>query len=400
MVSRHPISITISFILLRIVLSGVSLAQQGSSEEESVYALMTRGYELLRHDPEAAINLFEQVVALDPSNVNARKQLGSTYISVGRLEEALTQFSVADYLSPSDTTKLQIAYLLNSLGLDRESYTQFEKLESSSNPDIGLTSHAATAVLEPTLSRDRAAWWGKLSAAPYYDTRFENAVFWGSFYGGRYLTRTNLLSLFGMVGVTRDTRTAGGAVPVIFSDNYMLAAVGFRLQPTAGLTADAQGGVSVDLDTHPGRDRIREDLRMVLSYGAGTYASVSVPRTLKVSWKPWADAYTSAGYYSRYENIIGYAMVRGGVRLLEAGYSEMDLYVRGNLAWDTERIFYNNVAEGGLGLRFVPHHSWGVAVLAEFHRGFYWDRGLPTGALERWYSSGRFFLVLERALDF
>jgi hypothetical protein len=371
-----------------------------ASEKEQVYALLTQGYEAMSESPANAIPYFQQAVAIDPSNVDLRKQLGSTFIAVGRLYDALIQFSIADYLSPSDSTKIQIAYLLNSLGMNTESYKAFYELHTSGNDEIRKISRDATTVLDPVLTNEQYPWWGGISLTPYYDSRFDNTIVLGLLDVGYHLDRSRLLSLLGTLRISRDTRSEGGAVPVIFSDNYVLAAAGLRVNPFKGFFADVLGGVTTDLDTRPDQDQVRGDFRTVLSYGAGVFARATFPEGLNLTAKPWADTYTSVGYYSRYNNVIGYTQGKAGLRFLEVGYLGMDIYARVDFAWDSAREFYNNVAEGSVGLRLVPQYAWGISLLAEFHRGFYWDQSLSTGDISRWYSSNRFFLVFERSLSF
>jgi hypothetical protein len=368
--------------------------------KREVHGLLTLGYEKLRTNPPEAIPLFEKAKLIDPFNIPLRKQLGSAYINAGRLEKALNEFSVIDYLSPSDSTKLQIAYILNSLGRNEQSLRMFRKLGRSTDPAIRKISERSVVFIEPDVLLARYPWWGRMLFSPSYDSRFGNIVFNGQLDVGFALNRGRSFSLLGTLRATRDTKSTGGAIPEIFSDNYVLAGVGLRIEPLRGLGLDILGGVTVDLDRVEGEDQVREDFRAVQFFGTGVYPSASFPDYLRLRLIPWVDLYSSTGYYARYENVISYSNIRVGTRIAEAGYSSFDFYLRGNVAFDTEREFYNNVLEGGLGLRITPHHSWGIALLAEAHRGFYWDRALPTGGLDRWYHSFRLFLVFDRIIRF
>jgi tetratricopeptide (TPR) repeat protein len=371
-----------------------------ADQQHLLDSLLTLGFRALQSDPSEAIALFERAIQLDPNSVLARKQLGSSYINAGDFDAALEQFSVADYLSPSDSTKLQIAYLLNSVGRNDAAIDMFGRLRLSNDAGIRRVSERAVVFLEPTLHSKYYPWWGRMIASPYFDSRFDNTIFMGQFDVGLALDRQRTFSLLGTFRATRDTRSSTEGIPEIFSDNYILTAAGIRAEPLMGLGLEILGGVAVGLDDRTENDRIREDFRTVLTYGAGIYAETVFPEGLNFALKPWCDLYSSVGYYTRYDNIISYSNGRVGTRLAEIGYSSFDLYLRTNFAWDSERQFYNNILEGGPGFRLVPHYSWGIAVLAEMYRGFYWDRSLPMGGRERWYSSLRVHLVIDRMISF
>ena len=358
--------------------------------------LMTQAYELLPTDNKGAIALLEKAAAIDPSDVTIRRQLGSAYIEAGQLDDALRQFSVANTLEPSDTTQLQLAYLLNSMGRNKEAIGKFASLTASSDPDISEKARKGETVLRLAPCPASNRWWAQLSLSPYYDSRFENAVFAGAFRAGIYPGSQRIVSLYGIASVTKDTRSSSGAVPVIFSDNYALAGGGIRVQPFKGFSADIQGGVAIDLMDRPGMSATRGDFRAIASYGAGTYPELATPNSFRFSFKPFVDFYASGGYYSRYKNTIGYAQVRGGFRAVEIQTTALDLYLRGDFASDSQREYYNNVAEASVGIRFIPSYLWNVAILAEYHRGTYWDSKLSTGPYDRYYDSFRLLFVFEQ----
>lgn len=369
-------------------------------EREKVHRALERGYGALATGSGDAPVLFEQSIALDPANVLARRQLGSIYLASERIEDALHQFAIANILLPSDTTRLQIAYLLQRLDRNEEALGFFSLARNSSDPGIRQRARAAALMLSETACAESVPWWGRIYAAPYYDDRFDNTILSGSLHVGYALEQQRRVSLFAMISATRDTRSTGGAIPVIFSDSYALAAGGLRLQPFAGLIADVQAGVAVNLIDKEGEKRTKEDFRALLFYGTGLYPDLLVPDHARFPFQPFVDAYASAGYYSRYKNTIGYAQARIGVRALEWGYTTLDLYLRGDFGWDAEREFYNNIAEVSVGGRWIPYWPLGVSVLAEYHRGKYWDHNLLTGNLDRYYSSFRVFLVFEKNLCF
>ena len=51
-------------------------------------------------NPEAAVSLFQQVIAIDPSFVEAHANLGATFLSLGRLEEAVSELTTVTRKAP------------------------------------------------------------------------------------------------------------------------------------------------------------------------------------------------------------------------------------------------------------------------------------------------------------
>ena len=117
-------------------------------------------------------------------------------------------------------------------------------------------------------------------------------------------------------------------------------------------------------------------------------------------FRPFVEAMAMGGYYSRYRNTIGFAHAKGGLRVLEWSRAYGELYLRTDFVADAAREFYNNVLDGSVGLRIVPDFGVGLQVLAEYHRGQYWDATLPTAPYGRWFSSGRLMVVLDQPFAF
>lgn len=374
-----------------------SLPSQGlDGQQASLYALLTRGYAAISSSPAEAITIFETIVRSYPESIVPRRQLGSLYIGADRKEDALGQFSVADSLCPSDTTKLQIAYLLASLARNGEARSIFESLESSPDQVIRERSSAGAAALGWTVRESAYPSWGRVGGDPYYDSRFDNGIFRFWVMGGRYLTESKAVSAFCVGSFTRDTRSSGGAVPIIYSDSYSLVGGGVRLHPFAGGRIDIQGGMAIGLIERPEEPEMRGDLRALASYGWGLYPEPASPDRPRIRWKPFVEAMAMGGYYSRYENILGFGHAKAGIRLLEWSRAYGDLYIRTDIVADTRRDFFNNIVEGSVGLRIAPDFGIGVQILAEYHRGLYWDTGLPTLPYDRWYSSGRLIVALDQ----
>ena len=381
-----------------LVISGLNprLHAQTQSTPDEVRALLTAGYALLPNDPESALPLFERAIQMDSSNTLALRQIGSLYLTAGRRLDALLAFRAAYVREPSDTLALQLAYLSSSLGHHEDAYAIFQRLRRSDHPDIQETARPAATVLALMLCADQYPWWMQAQAYPFYDTRFENFVAPVSLYAGKYLESNRVTSLYGVLSVIADTRSEGGAFPVIFSDNYAIAGAGFRFTPVSGLTADVQFGMALNLIDRPESRSVQGDVRAVASYGLGLYAPVHMSGTVHFHATPFADFYSSLGYYSRYDNSIGYLQGRAGGRILEYMYSAADVYLRVDASFDTRGDFFNNIAEAGAGVRIIPNPWWGVALAVEWRRGMYWQDDQAANPYDRYYSSVRVFLLFDR----
>ena len=222
-------------------------------------------------------------------------------------------------------------------------------------------------------------------ASAIYQSRFSDLILSGIARTGRVLDRSSQLTAYASARATRDTRSTGGAQPVIYSDNVAIAAAGLRVRPGSGpfaLYAEAGPAFSLTSGTSQGT---RFDVR-----AGGYYAD---------SYRTWDatsvgdfvnDSYADASYYSRYEDGILYAQLRPGVRVARGPDAALDVVSRVFLAADTRGDFYNNLAEGGGGLRLATRPSIGVSVYAEAVFGSYLR---DAGANGRTYHDFRLSLI-------
>jgi len=218
--------------------------------------------------------------------------------------------------------------------------------------------------------------WGHVYGYGFYDTRWDNAVLFANGHYGMTLTKGKSLSVFGMGQVTMDTRTEYGQYPLIFNDNYVLGAVGLRYKPYNELWFDVQFGYAFNVQKESFRQSPVTDFRAVAVFGKGKYAS-----------SYFIDCFASVGYYSRYENGIGYAIGRIGVVVLPFA----DVYAFTRLAVDTDKEFFNNIIEPGVGLRFITSRVNGVVFGAEYQKGWY----LLDSPYSSPYDAVRFYVTYE-----
>lgn len=222
-------------------------------------------------------------------------------------------------------------------------------------------------------------------ASAIYQSRFSDLILSGVARTGRVLDRSSQLTAYVSARGTRDTRSTGGAQPVIYSDNVVIAALGARVRPGSGpFAVYAEAGPAFNLMSGLSQ-QTRFDVRAG-AYYADAYRSWDATRVRDFV----NESYGDASYYSRYKDGILYAQVRPGVRLTRGGNAALDAVSRLFLAADTRGDFYNNVAEGGGGLRIATRPSLGLSAYAEYVFGSYL-RG--AGADGRTYHDFRLSLI-------
>ncbi len=390
------------YFFINILLLGTSVnVVKTQTPQEDKNLILSRAYGLILSEPKEAIKLFEIVSGLDSLDTQIRKQLGYLYISDGQNEKAVENFKIADQLSPSDTNKLQIAYLLNLLKRDEEALTYFRQLENSDDTEIREKSRIAVLVLDQSISGQKFPWWGDIYFASFYDTRFKS-IFWHlQAHEGYYLDHNKFFSIYSAIEISGDSKSKSGTDvigPELYSDNALIISAGFKTSPFYGFSTTVQGGVGIELLGSDSDRKIKEDFRTELIYGNGIYPSISIPDKIRFALKPLADLYTSFGYYSRYKNGIGYGSCRLGIRVIEFKKSGTDIYSRFNISLDAEKKYYNNFVEWGGGIRIIPDYLFGLIFAAEFHRGRYWRVSDQPIHGNLYYNSYRFFIIFEKPI--
>lgn len=325
-------------------------------------ALLNAGYaDLRREDGGAAREKFEQALLADPGRTMIAKQLGYMSAAEGNAAEAAARLEGVRRLDPGDhLTALELGYLYDSLHEEAAAERSFAAATAASDPRIRA---AAQKALDGIRSRTDPLYLD-LEAAALSSSRFANNIFLLDAMAGWKPVPDGPLALYGAVRGTRDTRSRAGEVPEIYSDGAASIAPGLRLQPKGWNTSlSAEWGLTVNLmRTEERPDRTQTDGRVVLS----DYRYWPGPRRL------FADSSLSAGWYGRYrDNVIGSLRVRGGLRLRAGPRSQVTLYAPVYLLKDTNRDFYNNLAEAGAGIEFQPLTTLNLSVRAEYLRGWY-----------------------------
>jgi len=403
----------IVYLLFKIGCISVFLSQfvyaQGV-QDTSVSELMNSGYKLIETSPLEAIQYFERVIEVQPSNLQARRQLGYLYDKLGKYTEALIHFNAAEAIQSSDIIKLQIAYVYLAQN-NREAANKILS-ELLSSTDSVVNENASRLLLiedktptEQTTKRqfpvlqatswDRM-WWTHIYAAPYYDARWKSMFALFHIRRGFYFTDDERFSLMGVILLSGDNRSEGGRAPRIFSDNALVVGLGLRFQPFSVFHLDIQEGVAFEFIERKNKPKTKSDFRTVATYSIGWYAGWEEKEEISFPFDFFADKYLSVGYYSRYDNAIGYLQGRIGWRIMTISHFLFDIYGEVNVVGDTEREFYNNLIEGGPACRLIIHPEWGLSLTG----GYYWGKYINVKSRyrppEKTYESLRIFLILDK----
>lgn len=203
-----------------------------------------------------------------------------------------------------------------------------------------------------------------------YMTRFDDGIADLDVRFSQRLSSGSPLSLYTHTRILRDTASHLGQLPQIYSDNATLFGGGLFFQPYGShyfLSAEANEAYLFKENSR-GRSNLVPDFRIVGGYF----------RSWPESGKRFHfETNGSIGYYSRYkQNGIAYLQPREVLNAFHLGKTTVAGYLQQNVALDTNREFYNNTAEIVPGLDLRTAWMPGMAIRAEYVRGYYLD--LPS----------------------
>lgn len=350
------------------------------------------GYALLAEDrPKAAIEQFEAALQLDPRQLEIQKQAGYVWIRLGEPQRAINRFLVADSLTEEITdAKLQLGYLYQEVGDVARATDVFREAAGASASQITAEAERAIANLE-NIGSEVGDWPASVYAAPSYRSRFENGIAPFVARAGPVLSTDPEIQMYGSLRATRDTRSEGGAAPQIFSDNTVIPALGARTWLTRyGPVIYAEAGPAIYLIER--QQEVRLDVRSGV-YGSYHWAPLT-EGSLRFDPALAGDLYFDVSYYSRFDdNVIGYVQVRPGVRILRSTHAALDLIGVLQGAFDTNRLYFNNLIEAGIGTELHLKPVQNAFLRAEYVRGAYL---VTSGAPEETYGDFRVTVVLSR----
>lgn len=316
------------------------------------FALLAAG------DTTQARNTFRHVARLAPASRDDQAQLGYLDLALGDVTAAIPAFDAALRAAPNDATlRLQLAYTYEQVGNHVAARREFDAAAQSTDTTVQRQARASLRVLAARwyvrAGTPLVDWYGASS----YGTRFGNGIGSADAHAAIGLDPGTRSQVYVAAHVIRDTRTRGGVQPVIFSDNYAAGAAGLRARPfPIDLTIYAEAGAASSLTTG---GRSGAEGRGGLNYGSAWEGSHD--------WH--VETYADASYYSRYSDVIGYLQWRQTHALL--GSRWLDGYVREALTADSRGVNYNNLLEGGFGVRAHGGARSAAALYVELVNGTY-----------------------------
>jgi tetratricopeptide (TPR) repeat protein len=311
------------------------------------------GYlELSGGNKAAAARWFEQGARRAPSNADVRRQLAYVFVDLRQRADAIRAFeSIAGTPGGyTDRDRLALAYLYDADARNREARAAFRAAAQSVDTAV---SHPARRALR-VKGDVGTVWFSEGYVAPFYQTRFQNAIGFGFLRHGIEGGSAWAPALYTSLRVTRDSKSTAGAQSQVLSDNAAIAAGGVRLRPWHGpVWLYAEAGSAFSLLSGDSVNW-RRDLRG----GAYLIAQDERPLYSSANWKLVTDVVADVSWYERFDrNVIGYALLREGVRVGTAGKVALDVFGRGWLGYDSRGDFFNRAAEsgGGMALRVGPN---------------------------------------------
>ena len=310
------------------------------------------------------------------------KQRGYTAISQGHSLQAIEYFK-QDYILTHDASDaMQLGYLYDGLNDKPKAYSYFQKATKSTDPALALNAQNALTHLAGLQTKTLTTpYYGELFFNPFTQTRFGLTVRpmvarLGVEQKNRLQTKEYLF-----LRRTDDNRSESlGKISQIYEDDVQVTGMGVQVTPIPSFTpliGFFEAGAAYDL-VYRDRDRWRSDFRGGLMYYQDFGKAPAYYDRFTTSYCYYSDWYGDMTYFSRYNNnVIGGIRTHQGIRLFQYHSSMLNLYMVGRVLGDTQHVFYNNFAEVGPGIAFVPSNRFNVQLRFEHVKGAY----LPASSI-------------------
>ncbi|MFC3909926.1 tetratricopeptide repeat protein [Legionella dresdenensis] len=349
-------------------------------------------YELKKYDKRAAYQLLKQIIVQYPANLTALKEGGYLAIELKLPNDAINYFSQAYALSYEPDIAMQLGYLYNQVENNYMAYQYFKLAGKSTDTELALKAENAMTNLAGMQTKVfPKPYFSELFFTPFSQTRFGLTVRpliarLGIEHEDTLQTKTYLL-----FRQTDDNKTdVLGQLPQIYEDNVRIMGAGVQITPVKAIpmVAFVETGAAYDL-VYRNRNRWRGDLRGGLMYYQDLGARPAYFGRPTLSAKYYGFLYGDATYFSRYDNnVIGTLKTHQGIRLLQYHSSMLNLYMSGRVLQDTNRDFFNNIAEIGPGIGFIPSNRFFLEFRYEYIRGVYLPAGGSVNPYSKYYNNG------------
>lgn len=334
-------------------------------------------YQLRVAQKQKAFKLIQHWVKGHPSDVIALKEAGYLAAQLNQTTLALEYFTRAYSLTHDAQLALQIAYLYNQNNQNKLAYRYFEW--ATKNPDSQqalIAENALTRLRGEQTKLLPPPYFGEFFAMPFTQSRFGLTV--TQFIGRLGIEQANRWKtreyIFSQITDDNQSRAASlGKISQIYQDDVEITGIGVQMSPITNLPLILYGemGAAYDL-VYRNRNKWRSDFRGGVLYYQEFGQAPAFYDEPTWSLNYYATWYGNITYFSRYNNnVIGLARTHQGVRLFQYKSSMVNVYARGLIVQDTQRLFYNNFAEVGPGVSFVPSNRYNVELQFDYIQGIY-----------------------------
>jgi hypothetical protein len=324
-------------------------------------------------------------------HIFALKEVGFDAIAKGNINDAICYFSKAYEKTKDPALALQLAYLYDGTRDKRDSYRYFNLARKSLDKNISHTAeNAMTSLAGQQTKALREPYFSEIYFNPFTESRFGLTV--RPFNSRLGLEQANDFQTKEYVFFrrTQDNRSRNlGELSQLYEDNVQITGVGGQFTPfkRIPLVGFLELGTAYDI-VYQNRKRWRGDARAGAMYYRefGTRPQFFDAPTFSVNY--YSDLYADLTYFSRYNNnVIGLIRTRQGIRLFQYHASMLNIYVTGRVAFDTKREFYNNFAEVGPGIAFVPSNRFNFQLRFESIKGVYLPAGAVVNPYPKYYTN-------------
>jgi Tfp pilus assembly protein PilF len=272
-----------------------------------------------------------------PASIDA-KVMAERSIKAGYMKDALKYLQIAHEDDPGDfEVMLKLGWTYNILHEDLLAFRWFDLARKSPDPQVASQAARAWHNLHAATERFRTTAW----LYPIFSTRWHDLFSYAQIKTG---IRTKFpLQPYVSVRFVGDTRVAIGITsPQYLSESSFILAVGVATAPWHGITGWAEAGSAVGyISGH-----------MLPDYRGGVSLARGVGHTLRGESSGWfADTALDGVFVSRFgDDFLVYDQSRFGYAFgPETLRSQLSW--NANLTFDSQRQYWANFGETGLGLR-------------------------------------------------
>ena len=335
-----------------------------STMGDITYPIRLKAFEAIdQHHPEEARQLMRCAIIANHADQIALRQEVYLDIDAGASENAIEDIEALRKVGSVDA---QLDAQEGYLYADKKEYAlarqAFRRAIATGDPALRLASLKALG----NINSEYASRTLEFDVDGQYLNRFDDGVVDALLHLNQRLGRRSPFQAYLNVRLLRDTASQVGKLPEIFDDNAFLTGIGLSFQP-----AGAHFAISAEANEayvfYAGRNHtaaLIPDFRTV----AGYYNVFRATPQSRFAFQ----ANGSVGFYSRYDHdAIAYLQPQESVDIIRRDQLRLAPYLQESFAFDTNQQYYNNIAEIIPGLELYLKRLSGLALGAEYVRGYY-----------------------------